>query len=182
MDCVSELSQDVGIVRASDVLGVPRASFYRWRDPPVVERKERPSPPRALKPQEREAVLETLNSAEFCDQAPAEVYATLLDRQIYLCSIRTMYRILDDTRQVRERRDQLRHPAYKRPELLATGPNQVWSWDITKLLGPAKWTYYYLYVILDIFSLYVVGWMVAEGESASTFKATLRGRRVSSAR
>jgi putative transposase len=108
-----------------------------------------------------------LNSQEFSDKAPAEVYATLLDRRQYLCSIRTMYRILGENGEVRERRDQLRHPAYKKPELLATGPNQVWSWDITKLLGPQKWTYFYLYVILDIFSRYAVGWMVAERESAS---------------
>ena len=97
------------------------------------------------------------------DQAPAQVYATLLDEGHYLCSIRTMYRLLDQHDQVRERRNQLSHPTYQKPELLATGPNQVWSWDITKLLGPAKWTCFYLYVILDIFSRYVVGWMVANG-------------------
>jgi putative transposase len=100
------------------------------------------------------------------DKAPAEVYATLLDEEKYLCSERTMYRLLAEHDEVRERRDQLRHPAYTKPELLATGPNQVWSWDITKLLGPAKWTYFYLYAILDIFSRYVVGWMVAHRESA----------------
>ena len=169
MECVSELSQDVGIARASDVLSVPRASFYRWRSPPQ-ERTPRPSPPRALSPQERQEVLATLNSEEFSDRAPAEVYATLLDREVYLCSVRTMYRVLEKRGEVRERRDQLRHPAYKKPELLATGPNQVWSWDITKLLGPVKWTYFYLYVILDIFSRYVVGWLVAEEESAALAK------------
>ena len=102
-----------------------------------------------------------MHSPRFVDKAPAEVYATLLDEGTYLCSIRTMYRILHDNGEVRERRDQLRHPNYQKPELLATAPNQVWSWDITKLLGPAKWTYFYLYVILDIFSRYVVGWMLA---------------------
>jgi putative transposase len=102
--------------------------------------------------------------------APHEVYATLLDEERYLCSIRTMYRILEENTEVKERRNQLRHPDYKKPELLATGPNQVWSWDITKLLGPVKWSYYHLYVILDIFSRYVVGWMVAPCESATLAK------------
>jgi len=111
-------------------------------------------------------VLEVLHEPRFCDLAPSEVYATLLDEKRYLCSERTMYRILEANQEVRERRDQLRHPAYAKPELLATAPNQLWSWDITKLLGPAKWTYFYLYVILDVFSRYVVGWMVADGESA----------------
>lgn len=107
-----------------------------------------------------------LHSDRFVDQAPASVYATLLDEGTYLCSVRTMYRLLKEQDEVRERRNQLRHPQYAKPELLATSPNQVWSWDITKLLGPAKWTYYYLYVILDIFSRYVPGWMVADRESA----------------
>ena len=108
-----------------------------------------------------------LNSERFQDQAPREVYATLIDEGQYLCSVRTMYRILDEDDQVRERRNQLRHPHYVKPELLATQPKQLWSWDITKLLGPAKWTYYYLYVILDVFSRYVVGWLIAPCESAS---------------
>jgi putative transposase len=114
---------------------------------------------------ERSVVRETLNSERFQDQSPREVYATLLDEERYLCSWRTMYRILADNREVRERRNQLRHPAYAKPELLATRPNQVWSWDITKLRGPVTWTYYYLYVILDVYSRYVVGWMIAERES-----------------
>jgi len=166
MSVTTELSQTVGRAEACDALGLARASFYRWLGPPIDEAKARASPPRALGPAERRTVLETLNSAEFSDKAPAEVYATLLDRREYLCSIRTMYRILGENGEVRERRDQLRHPAYKKPELLATGPNQVWSWDITKLLGPQKWTYFYLYVVLDIFSRYPVGWMVAERESS----------------
>jgi putative transposase len=119
---------------------------------------------------ETQAVLEQLHSPRFVDQAPAEVYATLLDEGTYLCSERTMYRILAEHQEVRERREQLRHPSYKKPELLATGPNQVWSWDITKLLGPRKWTCFHLYVILDIFSRYVVGWMVAHRESAALAK------------
>ena len=115
-----------------------------------------------------------LHSERFVDQSPAAVYAALLDEGTYHCSIRTMYRILHDCREVRERRNQLRHPNYKKPELLATGPNQVWSWDITKLLGPAKWTYYYLYVILDIYSRYVVGWMLASRENADLAKRLIR--------
>jgi putative transposase len=108
-----------------------------------------------------------MHSERFMDQAPREIYATLLDEGRYLCSVRTMYRILEQESEVRERRNQLRHPVYEKPELLATAPNQVWSWDITKLLGPVKWTYYHLYVILDIFSRYVVGWMLARQESAA---------------
>ena len=113
---------------------------------------------------------DTLNSERFVDQAPTEVYATLLDEGQYLCSVRTMYRILEEHAELRERRDQLRHPNYEKPVLLATGTNQVWSWDITKLLGPMKWMYFHLYVIMDIFSRYVVGWMVAEQESAELAK------------
>jgi putative transposase len=126
--------------------------------------------PRALSVKERAEILGILNEERFCDQAPAEIYATLLDEGRYLCSERTMYRILSENGQVRERRDQLRHPQYSAPELLASGPNQVWSWDITKLLGPAKWSYFYLYVILDIFSRYVVGWTLAYRESAELAK------------
>ena len=166
MNAAKTLAADIGIAPACEALALPRASYYRnWQPPRVV--KERPPPKRALGQQERQAVLDTLNSERFADKAPAEVWASLLDEKTYLCSVRTMYRVLDAAGEVRERRDQLRHPAYKKPELLATGPNQVWSWDITKLLGPAKWTYFYLYVILDIFSRYVVGWMVAERESAT---------------
>jgi putative transposase len=123
--------------------------------------------PRALPSSERAEVRQVLNSERFADQPPREVYATLLDEGTYLCSWRTMYRILDENQEVRERRNQLRHPQYAKPELLATQPNQLWSWDITKLLGPTKWTYYYLYNILDVFSRYSVGWMIAERESAA---------------
>ena len=150
-------------------LGIARASYYRVQSPITFPNTER-SHPRALSVEERQAVLSVVNSERFCDQAPAEVYATLLDEEQYLCSERTMYRILAENQEVRERRDQLSHPRYAAPELLATRPNEVWSWDITKLLGPAKWTYFYLYVILDIFSRYVVGWMVAYRESAQLAK------------
>ncbi len=128
------------------------------------------SSPRALAPKERQTVHDTLNSERFVDQAPTEVYATLLDEGKYLCSVRTMYRILEEHAELRERRDQLRHPNYEKPVLVATGANEVWSWDITKLLGPMKWAYFHLYVIMDIFSRYVVGWMVAERESAELAK------------
>jgi putative transposase len=149
-------------------LGVARATFYRRTRPRPVE--PRPSPTRKLGNEERAVVLSTLDSERFCDLAPAQVYARLLDEQRYLCSERTMYRILAENTQVKERRAQRQHPVYAAPQLMATGPNQLWSWDITKLFGPAKWTYYYLYVILDVFSRYVVGWMVAEGESAALAK------------
>ena len=170
---IAELIPVVGVKAACEALDVPRASFYRKRGsgrvcsaPAVAGRLE----PRALDPAEREAVLACLHEERFQNCAPAAIYATLLDEGRYQCSIRTMYRILAGEGEARERRDQLVHPAYTRPELLATGPNQLWSWDITKLLGPAKWTYYYLYVILDVFSRYVVGWMVADGESAELAK------------
>ena len=160
-----ELAPVVGTQAACRALGVSRASLYRRRRsrPAAVARSR---PPRALTAEERESVLDQLHSPRFVDQAPAEVYATLLDEGVYHCSIRTMYRVLADAQEVRERRDQLRHTAPV-PQLLATRPNEVWSWDITKLLGPAKWTYYYLYVILDVFSRYVVGWLVAPRESAA---------------
>ena len=159
-----QLSERLNISAACGALSVPRSSFYRSQKPaqPALPT----TPQRALKPEEKVKVRETLNNERFQDQSPREVYATLLDEDTYLCHWRTMYRILEENDEVRERRDQLRHPQYKKPELLATAPNQVWSWDITKLLGPVKWTYYYLYVILDIFSRYVVGWMIAGRETA----------------
>ena len=133
---------------------------------PLARRAARPSPPLALDAHERQVLLDTLNGERFADTAPAAVHATLLDEGRYLGSVRTMYRLLAAHGGSRERRDQLIHPAYAKPELLATAPNQVWSWDITKLKGPARWTCFHLYVILDIFSRYVVGWMIALRESA----------------
>ncbi len=171
MEAVNTLSPDVGVKAACAALGVSRASLYRRNDTrtqaPSEDAPSRPAPPRALSQEERESVLDTLHCERFIDLAPHEVYATLLDEGEYMCSIRTMYRILEENQEVKERRDQLRHPGYAKPELLATGPNQIWSWDITKLLGPRKWCYFYLYVILDIFSRYVVGWMIADRESAT---------------
>jgi putative transposase len=149
-------------------VGVSRAAFYRRRRPtvPPRPRRVRRASPRALRPDERQAVLDVLHSERFVDHAPAEVHATLLEEQTYLCSPRTMYRLLAAAGEVRERRDQARHPAYVKPELVATAPNQIWSWDITKLKGPVAYLYFSLYVILDLFSRYVVGWMVAAQESA----------------
>ena len=165
MAAVNELAPDVGIHAACDALGVVRSSFYRQQHPaPVAE--PRPAPPRALSAAERETVLTHLHEERFQDRSPAAVQATLLDEGVYRCCSRTLYRILAEHGETRERRDQRIHPVYQKPELLATAPNELWSWDITKLLGPVKWTYFYLYVILDVFSRYVVGWMVAHRESA----------------
>ena len=148
-------------------VGLARATLYRRRRPtPLSTPTPRAASSRALVPAERQAVLDVLHSDRFVDQSPAEVQATLLEEHTYLCSTRTMYRILDAAQQVRERRDQARHPAYAKPELVATAPNQIWSWDITKLKGPIPYLYYSLYVILDLFSRYVVGWMVAAHENA----------------
>jgi putative transposase len=167
---VAALAEQVSVVSTCQALGLPRSSFYRAREAethlPATVVKSVP-PPRALSEAEKNTVRLLLNSERFQDLAPREVYATLLDEGQYLCHWRTMYRILEAHDEVRERRNQLSHPNHPRPELLATGPNQVWSWDITKLLGPVKWTYYYLYVILDIFSRYVVGWLVADREAAA---------------
>ncbi len=168
MSAAATLANAVGTAPACDALAVSRATLYRRRRPrPMPLPRSRPTPPRALADAERRQVLAVLHAPRFADKAPAQVYATLLDEGIYHCSIRTMYRLLATHGEVRERRNQRRHPTYTKPELLAVAPNQVWSWDITKLRGPATWTYYSLYVILDIFSRYVVGWMVAHGESAA---------------
>jgi putative transposase len=167
MNAAMELSQAIGNTKEScDALQIPRASFYRFFGPEKPA-EERPKSPLALSEQEEQVVLDVLHSERFQDLAPAEVYATLLDDGDYLCSMRTMYRILDKHQEVKERRKHVSRTHYAKPELLATGPNQVWSWDITKLKGPRKWTYYYLFVILDIFSRYVPGWMIAEAENAS---------------
>jgi putative transposase len=177
MQAVTELAEVVGTKAACDSLGMARASFYRHNKPDgaqVSEGSPRPTPARALRPEERAAVLGVLHEERFQDRSPAAVQATLLDEGRYLCSTRTMYRLLEQQGETRERRDQLVHPCYAKPELLATAPNQLWSWDITKLLGPAKWTYYYLYVILDVFSRYVTGWMVAYRESAELAKQLIQ--------
>ena len=182
MNAAVRLASIVGVQPACDALGVVRASFYRQRPflgpleqacqlrADVVAAIPATPSPRSLSPTERATVLDCLHSERFQDRAPAAVYATLLDEGVYHCSMRTMYRLLKEEGESGERRDQLTHPAYQKPELLATSPNQLWSWDITKLLGPAKWTYFYLYVIMDVFSRYIVGWMVAPRETAELAK------------
>jgi putative transposase len=172
MQTVTDLGARLGIAASCAALGLPKATYYRRlkpRPPPAKRASHR-----ALAPDERQAVLDVLHEPRFAELAPAEVYATLLDEGLYLCSERTMYRVLVENAEVRERRDQLRHPKYKAPELLATAPNQLWSWDITKLLGPQKWTYFYLYVILDVYSRYAVGWMLAHLESAALAERLIR--------
>jgi putative transposase len=171
---VQELTPAIGAGAACRALGLWRGAPARHQVAlrrkafvgPLARRAARPRPPLALDAPERQMLLQTLNSDRFADTAPAAVHATLLDEGRYLGSVRTMYRLLASHGGARERRNQLIHPAYTKPELLATAPNQVWSWDITKLKGPAKWTCFHLYVILDIFSRCVVGWMIAPRESA----------------
>ncbi len=172
MAAVNELAPSVGMAPACAALRIPRSTVYR-RDAlqrhltlPLVNSSPRPAPPLALSEAERQVLRTALCSERFADCSPPTIYATLLDDGVYLGSVRTMYRLLAEDGPVRERRNQLTHPAYAKPELLATQPNEVWSWDITKLKGPVKWTCFHLYVILDIFSRYVVGWMLAPHESA----------------
>jgi putative transposase len=186
MHAVREARDSLACIDACAALEVPRASYYRWEAalvrgtpasddhtgpcegsaPRVAAQQRGVRSHRGLSSAQRTNVLDVLHEPRFVDLAVPQVWARLLDEGVYLCSRRTMYRILDGRSEVRERRDQLRRPAYVKPELLATAPNQVWSWDITKLRGPVKWTYFYLYVILDIFSRYAVGWMIASRESA----------------
>jgi putative transposase len=178
MQTISDLSPEHGVRPLCHALGVAPATYYRHRkvcgdespSAPAAAPAARPvkrSSRRALSKAERERVLEVLHEPRFTDLAPAEIYATLLDEGTYLCSERTMYRLLAAEGEVRERRRQRQHPVYQAPELLATKPNELWSWDITKLKGPAKWSYFNLYVVLDVFSRFVVGWMVAHRESAT---------------
>ena len=177
---MAELAPRLGVRAASDALGIAQASYYRRHrtsPPPArpapIAHRDRPQP-RALSAAEQEAILDELHSARFADMSPTEVWAILLDEGRYLASIATFYRLLRRAGETRERRRQATHPATVKPELIATEPNTVWSWDITKLRGPAKWTYYYLYVILDIYSRYAVGWMVASRESAALAEVLIR--------
>jgi len=171
-EAIATLAPVIGIRAACAALGWPQANHYRRHRASPVPIRPAPIPhtarvqPRALSASERQAILELLHSERFVDVAPAEVWATLLDEGIYLGSISTFYRVLRAHGESRERRAQATHPATLKPELFATEPNRVWSWDITKLAGPAKWSYFYLYVVIDIYSRYVVGWMVASRESA----------------
>ena len=176
MEAVKEYAPHLGTAPMCRALGVPRASLYRSikKEQAPTPATLRPAPKRALTKTERQGVLDVLHEDRFMDMAPAQVWAALLDEDRYLCSVRTMYRLLNAQEEVRERRNQLKHPAYEKPELLAVRPNETWSWDISKLKGPVKWTYFHLYVILDIYSRYVVGWMVAERESAELAKRLVR--------
>jgi putative transposase len=158
-----ELSQVVGRARACQALDVPRSRLYPRQS---AAGSSQPTPAHALSAEERIAIRAVMNSERFVDRAPRQIYAALLDEGTYLCHWRSMYRILQDFAEVRERRNQRQHPVYRKPELLAEGPNQVWSWDITKLRGPTKWTHFALYTVIDIFSRFIVGWMIAERESA----------------
>jgi len=172
---VGELTPIIGTRPACRAVGASPATIYRRRRPPEPRPpRPRPTPVRALSGPERRQVLDVLHSERFVDVSPEETWATLLDEGTYLCSPRTMYRILAAHHGgVRERRNQLTHPGYATPELLATRPNELWSWDVSKLKGPAKWTYYYLYVILDVFSRYVVGWTVQYRENGQLAKALI---------
>ena len=174
MNLTTSLANETSVSAACCALNVSRSGFYRWKEPVEKEPSHRISA-MALSHEERHEVIDVLHEDRFVDKAPQEIYAALLDEEKYLCSIRTMYRILEKEGEVKERRNQLSRPHYAKPELLAKGPNEVWSWDITKLKGPKKWTYYYLYVILDIFSRYVVGWMVAHRELAVLAKTLIEG-------
>jgi putative transposase len=173
---VAELTAVVGVRGACEAIGEAQARWYRrHRQSPPPKSPERvpAAQPRALSEVERKELRRVLNSPEHVDEAPATVYAKLLDQGVYLASVPTMYRVLRDHDEVHERRRQATHPAATKPELLATRPNEVYSWDITKLLGPAKWSWFYLYVLLDIFSRYVPGWMLAHAENATLAEALL---------
>ena len=172
MTAAAALKDEVGVAAACETLSIPRSTFYRHQSRREQTRcRPRPAPPLALTADERQCVLDVLHGEEFADKAPHQVYARLLDQGVYLCSIRTMYRVLErEHGGVKERRRHVQRPAYSKPELLATGANQVWSWDITKLRCAMKWTYFYLYVIIDIFSRYVVGWMVSYSEQTALAK------------
>lgn len=166
MSLADDRPAELTLSEACVSLDLPRSTYYRAKSGPK-ERTQRRRLGRRLTVAEREQVMQTLTSDRFCDQPVRQVWASLLDAGTYLCSVRTMYRILEENQAVRERRNQLCHPSYQRPELLATGPNQLWSWDITKLKGPHKWTYFYLYDIMDVYSRKVVGWLLAGRESAT---------------
>lgn len=163
----------VGVAPACAALGVSRATYYRKRRPSVSPRRHRPRPARALSNEQTAEVLTTLNDDRFVDKPPRQVWAGLLDEGTHLCSVRTMYRILEAANQICDRRHQRRHGTYVRPELVATAPNQVWAWDITKLPGPRPGQYFSLYVALDIYSRYSVGWTIARAESKSVARAFL---------
>lgn len=172
-EAITDLAPVLGVAEACHVFEVPRSTYYRGQPSSTTVRpvQARRRSARALSQEERTTIRDMLNSERFADSSPREVYATLLDEGRYLCSWPTMYRILREADEVRRRRDQARQSSYSKPELMATQPNQLWSWDITKLKGATTWTYHYLYVIIDVYSRYVVGWMIAERETAELAEA-----------
>jgi putative transposase len=177
---IAELTSTIGTRAACQAVGAAQAGYYRRHrtspappTPTPVPHRDRPQP-RALTTPQRHVILDVLHCERFVDLAPAQVWATLLDEGSYLGSISTFYRLLRQAGETRERRRQATHPPSVKPELVAIAPNEVWSWDITKLHGPAKWTYYYLYVILDIYSRYAVGWMITHRESAALAEVLIR--------
>lgn len=172
MQVINDNCSHIPLDRLCSGFGIGRSTFYRWKNPPIRSSSRPPgdSSHRALSPEEKQTVLSVLHSERFWDQSPSEVYYTLLDEGVYLCSKRTMYRILSEQGESRERRKQAEHPPYVPPRLMADQPNRVWSWDITKVAGAGKREYYQIYVMIDIFSRFVVGWMVAARESAELAK------------
>lgn len=173
MKIVSESEADFGVGPSCQVLGVSRASYYRRKKKALQPATDRRRPPRKLTEEEDSEVLAVLNSPRFMDQAVGEVYAALLDEGRYICSERTMYRILERQGQTTQRRHQRVHPVYEKPELLATGPNELWSWDITKIKGPKPWIFYHLYVVIDVFSRYIVAWCLCDHESGPQARALI---------
>jgi len=176
MAAFRELSSEIGVTAACELLGVPRSTGYRWQRPPMHgPRRPRPRPQRALGDDERKEVLDLLCSERFVDQAPTTVHAKLLDEDHrYICATRTMYRLLQAENATRERRLQVSRPSYSKPELLATAPNQVWTWDVTWLRGPVKYKYYPLYVIIDLFSRFNPGWLLAHEENGDLAAKLIR--------
>ena len=166
MSAAAELMPQMGVRCALGALGASHATWYRRQQPCPQRARRRAAPPLALSGTERAAIVDTLTSPRFADCTPYTAYARLLDEGTYLASVRTFYRLLSAQGLVHERRNQLTHPPHTKPELIATAPNQVWSWDITRLRSALKWQHFYLYVLLDIFSRYVVGWLVAQAETA----------------
>ncbi len=173
MTIAEQHESTLGVQPVCQALGISRATYYRRKNRPVEPPATKRYPPRKLTPEEEQSILSTINAERFMDKGVPTVYTTLLDEGVYICSTRTMYRILHRHQQVRERRHDRTHPVYKKPELLATGPNQVWSWDITKVKGPKPWIFYQLYVVIDVFSRYVVAWMISEYESGEQAKVLI---------
>lgn len=175
MNAAIEIAPLIGVALACLALGVARATFYRAQHGPAMNcpRRPRTASPLALSEPERTGILQLLHEPQYVDRSPRSVFAILLDAGRYLASVSTFYRILRDAGEARPRRNELTHPPYAKPELLATAPRELWSWDITKLKGPAKWVHFHLYVILDVFSRYVVGWMLAPRESAELAEALI---------